>query len=38
MNCVQRFELKYGNRKLSNVSKYNQAELVFAVVASILLQ
>ena len=29
------FELKYGNRKLSNVWKYNQVRLVFADFASI---
>ena len=29
------FELKYGDRKLSNVWKYNQVSLVLAVYASV---
>ena len=33
MNRV--FELKYGDRKLSNVWKYNQVSLVLAVYASV---
>ena len=35
MNRIQIFELKYGDRKLSDIWEYNQVRLVLADFASI---